>query len=81
MAFRVAWSPEAVEDIESIAAYIERDSIYYARAVVGKIVEFGKVSRSFPRVAVSFPRLTIRQYVSGLFIAIELSIGWKQTEY
>ena len=48
MALRVAWSPEAVEDIESIAAYIERDSTYYARAVVGKIVEMGKSLSQFP---------------------------------
>ena len=39
MARRLAWSPEAIEDIEAIASYIERDSPWYARAVVSKIVE------------------------------------------
>ena len=34
MARQLRWSPEAIEDIESIANYIERDSAYYARAVV-----------------------------------------------
>ncbi len=38
MARRLVWSPEAVEDIESIAAYISRDSVNYARAVVSRIV-------------------------------------------
>ena len=38
MALEVAWSPEAVEDLESIGAYIERDSPFYARAVVSRIV-------------------------------------------
>ncbi len=38
MARHLAWSPEAVEDIEAIAVYIERDSKYYARAVVSRIV-------------------------------------------
>ena len=28
------WSPEATEDLESIAEYIARDSGFYARAVV-----------------------------------------------
>jgi len=51
MDLEVAWSPEAVEDLESIGAYIERDSPFYARAVVGRIVEVGQglaLSRSRP---------------------------------
>ena len=39
----VKWSPEATEDLESIAEYIARDSEYYARAVVTEILS---VSRS-----------------------------------
>ena len=38
MALRLAWSPEAVEDVEAIAAYIERDSPWYASAVVSRII-------------------------------------------
>jgi plasmid stabilization system protein ParE len=34
MDLEVEWSPEATEDLESIAEYIARDSEYYARAVV-----------------------------------------------
>jgi toxin ParE1/3/4 len=30
----IKWSPEATEDLESIAGYIARDSGFYARAVV-----------------------------------------------
>jgi plasmid stabilization system protein ParE len=37
MDYRIVWSPEAIEDIESIAEYIERDSKFYAKAVVNKI--------------------------------------------
>jgi plasmid stabilization system protein ParE len=36
---KIVWSPEAIEDLQSIAAYIARDSEYYARAVVSKIFE------------------------------------------
>ena len=34
----VAWSPEAIDDLESIADYIARDSEYYARAVVNEML-------------------------------------------
>lgn len=34
----IRWSPEAVEDLESIAEYIARDSRFYASAVVSKIM-------------------------------------------
>ena len=50
MALEVAWSPEAVEDLESIGAYIERDSPFYARAVVGRIVEIGQGLAQFPNL-------------------------------
>lgn len=34
----VKWSPEAIEDLESIAEYIAKDSRFYASAVVSKIL-------------------------------------------
>lgn len=49
MDFRVIWSPEAIEDLDSIAAYIERDSIRYAGAVVDRILERGRALESLPR--------------------------------
>jgi len=39
MGYEIVWSPEAIEDLEQIAEYISRDSEFYARAVVGKILE------------------------------------------
>ena len=39
MAYRVVWSPKAVEDVEAIAAYIARDSPSYAAAVVQKVLQ------------------------------------------
>jgi len=38
MARRIVWSPEAIEDIESIARYISRDSEWYAQAVTSKFI-------------------------------------------
>lgn len=57
MALEVVWSPEAVEDLESIAAYIERDSPYYARAVVRRIVELGRDLPGFPEMGRVVPEL------------------------
>ena len=45
MVYTIEWSPEALEDLESIAEYIERDSEFYARAVVSKILA---TSRKIP---------------------------------
>jgi plasmid stabilization system protein ParE len=36
--YTVSWSPEAAENLESIAEYIARDSEFYAHAVVTKIL-------------------------------------------
>jgi len=45
MDYKVKWSPEATEDLESIAEYIARDSEFYARSVVSKILS---ISRKIP---------------------------------
>jgi toxin ParE1/3/4 len=39
---RVSWSPEALEDVDAIAAYIAKDSPFYASAVVQKILDVNK---------------------------------------
>ena len=50
MADRLVWSPEAVEDIEAIAAYIERDSPHYARVVASRPVETAESIPDFPKI-------------------------------
>ena len=49
MDHRVTWSPEAPDDVEAIAEYIERDSPIYARAVVHKILATTRKLQRFPR--------------------------------
>lgn len=39
MGYQVVWSPTAIDDIDAIAAYIARDSVSYAAAVVQRIIE------------------------------------------
>lgn len=55
MALKLEWSEEALEDIESIATYIEKDSPAYAKSVVSKFFEkvetlqkFSKLGRKVP---------------------------------
>lgn len=48
MTYKVVWSPEAIEHIESISDYITRDSEFYARAVVTKILDVARSVNDFP---------------------------------
>jgi plasmid stabilization system protein ParE len=42
MVVTVDWSPEAIEDLDSIVAYIAKDSRFYAKAVANKILTVAK---------------------------------------
>ena len=57
MARVLVWSPEAVEDIDAIAAYIERDSPWYARAVASKIVETAESIPEYPDLGRMVPEI------------------------
>lgn len=48
MAYRVDWSPRALTDVEEIAAFIEKDSPFYAQAVITKIVRSTAKVSDFP---------------------------------
>ena len=50
MAHQLVWSPEAVEDIESIASYIERDSPWYAKAVASRIIATAEAIPEYPQL-------------------------------
>jgi len=57
MGYKVVWSPEAIEDLESIADYIGRDSEFYARAVVSKILQLARNLKDFPWIGRIVPEL------------------------
>jgi len=57
MDLEVEWSPEATEDIESIAEYIARDSEFYARAVVAEIFAVSRSIREFPLIGRIVPEI------------------------
>jgi len=48
MAYRVEWSPRAVEDLEAIAQYIAADSEAYAASVVKTILTTARTFSRFP---------------------------------
>ncbi len=48
MDYQVAWSPEAIGDVESIASYIARDSRFYAAAVVQAMLDAARSLEKFP---------------------------------
>jgi toxin ParE1/3/4 len=53
----LAWSPEAVEDIEAVAAYIERDSKYYACTVASRIVAVSESIPDHPELGRTVPEI------------------------
>lgn len=57
MEYGVTWSPEALEDLESIAEYIERDSSFYAQSVVSKILGVSRNIKEFPLIGRVVPEL------------------------
>jgi toxin ParE1/3/4 len=46
--YEVVWSPAALDDVEYLAEYIARDSEFYARAVVDKILDMARKLKDFP---------------------------------
>jgi len=65
MAYRVEWSPRAVEDLEAIAQYIAADSTAYAAAVVQTILNTTRKLAPFPlsgRVVPELGNESIREW-------------------
>jgi len=67
MAFKLVWSEEALEDIESIATYIEKDSPVYAKAVVSKFFEKVEILRTNPELGKTVPEINNKK-IREIFI-------------
>jgi len=64
MAYRVVWSPRALDDVDSIVSYISRDSTAHASAVVTKIIRATRTLKRFPlagRIVPEFEDETLRE--------------------
>lgn len=57
MAYEVVWSPRALDDVDSIARYISRDSPAYASAVVENIIGSTRILRGSPFMGRVVPEL------------------------
>ncbi len=63
----VIWSNESLKDIEGIADYIARDSLYYAQTVVNEILAAGESLHDNPRRGNTVPELK-KPDIKELFI-------------
>lgn len=61
MAGVVLWSPEAEEDLSSIVDYIARDSRFYAKAVLNKIISVAKEIPEHPYIGRIVPEIGSKQ--------------------
>ena len=64
----VRWTPQAVEDLGSIRAFIERDSPRYGRAVVQRLFDATERLETFPRSGRVVPELrreAVREIIVG----------------
>lgn len=57
MAYKIKWSPEAVEDLEAIYNFIARDSIYYAKSVITQILDSVQSLKDFPKIGRIVPEI------------------------
>ena len=57
MDYQIEWSPEAIEDVEQIAAYIHKDSPLYAQKVVEELIAASRRLRQFPLRGRKVPEL------------------------
>jgi addiction module RelE/StbE family toxin len=67
MDYTITWSPEALDDVKSIANFIERDSPFYTKAVVTKIIELSRSLESLPNRGRIVPELE-DQNIRELFV-------------
>ncbi len=58
MAYRVRWSPRAVDDLHAIAEYISLDSTFYSKSVVRTILKVTRNLSRFPFAGRMVPELS-----------------------
>ena len=67
---KIIWAPSALKDIESIAGFIERDSIDQASLFVTRIIEMTDRLNDFPRSGRVIPEINddhCREIVYGAY--------------
>lgn len=57
MAYILTWSQAALDDIEGIAEYISKDSLYHAQQVVERLLELAEALPEHPELGRLVPEL------------------------
>jgi addiction module RelE/StbE family toxin len=71
----VKWLPKALDDIDSIAEYISKDSVRYAEQLVAKIFERAELLETNPligRIVPEFRRTNLRELILGNYRIVYL---------
>lgn len=66
MAFKITWSPKAISNLEDIANFIAKDSEYYGKLFVQKIIQLIRKLSDFPqfgRVVPEYNKENIREII------------------
>jgi toxin ParE1/3/4 len=63
---RVNWSEPALEDLESIRAYIAKDSRFYARQFIERIFDAASKLETFPEIGRRVPEAEERDDIREL---------------
>ena len=75
---RVRWAPQALDDLQSIRAYIARDSVEYAELIIDQIVQAVERLENHPRSGRIVPELglsSIREVIVGSYRIVYLLAG------
>jgi len=67
---KIIWAPSALEDIEAIAKYIERDSIDRAALFVDRVIEMTDQLEDFPQSGRVIPEINdenCRELIYGMY--------------
>ena len=59
---KIIWAPSALKDIESIAQYIERDSVDQAALFVSRVIEMTDQLEDFPQSGRVIPEIDDESY-------------------
>lgn len=68
MAIEINWTPPALQDVESIAEYIVRDSEQFAKIQTTRFLSRVEILRDFPhlgRVVPEFSNQSLRELIEG----------------
>lgn len=74
MAERLIWSQEALDDIDAIASYINRDSPHHARRVVQELLSIAESIAAQPKLGRIVPELSNEQIRERFLYSYRLNI-------